>query len=125
MLAVLRWIVFLPAAFVASCIAGILMKWGGQFYSEFMGFVLSGAFSGGAFICVGLYVAPVRNNLVKWILIIISLLFGITATAGSAYSDDKLKMAIGISMVLFSLVFTVLPADIIVKTVKDANDRDA
>ena len=125
MLTVLRWIVFLPAAFIASVIAGLFMRMAGGFYSEFMAFVFCGAFSGAAFIAVGLFVAPVRSELLKWILIIITILCGVADTYDKAHGDDKLKMATGISMVLFSLIFILLPADVIAKIVKDANSRNA
>ena len=46
-----------------------------------------------------------RSEMLKWILIIIAILCGVIDAYVNAYSDDKLKMATGISMVLVSLFY--------------------
>lgn len=119
MLTVLRWIAFLPAGFAASVIAGALFGCVGALFSEFIGFTTSGAISAGAFIYVGLVVAPKRNNIVKWTLIVPSVLFGIGSAIGDAQGDDKLRMSIGISMALCSLVFAAMPAAEIIQNDKN------
>ena len=124
MLSCLRWIVFLPAAFLAAGLAGLLMKFvGGFFISEYIGLTLSGASSGIVFICVGLYVAPKRNDLIKWLLTAIFALCGIAATIGSALGDDKLRMAVGISMLVCSVVLALVPANEIMKIIMDSKDQ--
>ncbi|MEI6398733.1 MAG: hypothetical protein WCO71_08180 [Pseudomonadota bacterium] len=121
MLTVLRWIVFLPGAFIASFIMGCaivisenlstsMFFWSGFFSSEvscieFIFFVACGAMFSWVFIFVGIFLAPVRSEMLKWILIIIAILCGVIDAYVNAYSDDKLKMATGISMVLVSLFY--------------------
>ena len=121
MLTVLRWIAFLPAGFAAAVIAGALFGFVGARFSEFIGFTTSGAISAGAFIYVGLVVAPKRNNIVKWTLIVPSVLFGIVSAIGDAQGDDKLRMSIGISMALCSLAFAAMPAAEIIQNDKNRN----
>ena len=122
MLTVLRWIAFLPAGFAAAVVAGALFGFVGARFSEFIGFTTSGAISAGAFIYVGLTVAPKRNNIVKWTLIIPSILFGIVSALGDAQGDDKLRMSIGISMAVCSLAFAAMPVDEILRSDKNGND---
>ena len=133
MLTVLRWIVFLPGAFIASFISGWVIVvleipststffWSGFFSSEvscidFICFVLCGAMFSGIFIPVGIFLAPVRSEMLKWILIIIAILCGVIDAYINAYSDDKLKMATGISMVLVSLGYRVDTAKEIAKEI--------
>jgi hypothetical protein len=112
---VLRWLLFLPAAFVASVIGGFLGTLGGARFSEFIGFTTSGAFSAFAFVMTGMTVAPKRTRTVKWVLIIISALLGIVSAVGSWLGEDRLKMAIGISMVLSSFIFAAVPHDEVVR----------
>jgi hypothetical protein len=115
MLTVLRWIAFLPAGFAAAVVAGALFGFVGARFGEFIGFTTSGAISAAAFIYVGLMVAPKRNNIVKWVLIVPSVLFGILSAIGDAYGADKLRMSIGISMALSSLAFAAMPTEEIVR----------
>lgn len=122
MLTVLRWIAFLPAGLAAAVFAGTLFGFVGARFSEFIGFITSGAISAGAFIYVGLIVAPKRNNIVKWTLIIPSVLFGIVSAIGETQSGDKLRMSIGISMAVCSLAFAAMPAE---EILRNDNNRNA
>jgi len=123
MLTILRWIAFLPAAFVASILVGTGFYWVGTFFGEFYSYVMCGAGGAGAFIAVGLFVSPKRNNAVKWTLIVLSVLIGVLgAVAVALGDDDKLKMAEGISMAIFSLVFAYMPADEVAKLVRIGPD---
>jgi hypothetical protein len=125
MFAILRWIAFLPAAFLAALIAGEGLYWGGWFFGEFYGYLLSGAGSAAAFVAVGVFVAPKRNNAVKWFLVVISALIGVGAAIGTALGDDKLRMTAGVSMVLVSLALAFLPAEELMKIIKDARGQNA
>jgi hypothetical protein len=54
MFAFLRWIAFLPVAFLAAVVVGAGMYWAGWFISEFYGYVLSGARGAADFVAMGL-----------------------------------------------------------------------
>ena len=73
---ILRWLAFIPAGFVAAIIAGFLGNFGASIFPgiTWVAWSTSGAFSAAAFIFVGLRVAPARNRVAKWTLIILSLL---------------------------------------------------
>jgi len=118
----LRWIAYLPAGFAAAIIAGPLFGFVGSRFGEFIGFTTYGAMSASAFIYLGLLVAPKRSNLVKWTLIVPSVLFGIISVISDAQGDDKLKMSIGVSMVVCSIAFAAIPA---VEIIPDDRDRHA
>ena len=105
MLDVIRWLLFLPAAFVGSVVASALFTTCGRMFSEFIALSTGGAMGAVAFILAGLWVAPKRNNVVKWTLIAISSVFGILSAAGSMLGDDKLKVTTGVCMALVSLGF--------------------
>ncbi len=105
MISVIRWLLFLPAAFGASILASALFTIGGRMFSEFIAFSLGGAMGAVAFIMAGLWVAPKKNGAVKWTLIAISTVLGILSAAGSMLGEDKLKATTGVCMALVSLGF--------------------
>lgn len=105
MIDVIRWLFFLPAAFVAAVVASALFTIGGRIFSEFIALSTGGAMGAVAFIMAGLWVAPKKNNAVKWTLIAISTVLGVLSAAGSMLGEDKLKAATGVCMALVSLGF--------------------
>ena len=109
MLTVLRLVAYLPSGFIAAMVGGWVGVAGARF-CEFIGFTTSGAFSAAAFVCVGLAVAPKRNNIVKWTLVIPSFFVGVLSAIGESLSEDKLRMSIGISMAFCSIAFAAMPA---------------
>jgi len=121
MLTVLRWVAYLPFGFCAAMIGGCVGTAGARF-GEFIGFTTSGAFSAAGFICAGLAVAPKRNNIVKWTLVIPSFFMGILSAIGESLSEDKLRMSIGISMAVVSLTFAAMPAKEIFPNNKTESD---
>ena len=52
---VIRWLFFIPVAFVGSVIIGALAKWvaGGFFGLEWLGWSTGGGFSAAAFVFIG------------------------------------------------------------------------
>ena len=111
MLNTTRWLLFVPAGFIAAVVASVLGTVAGNQFSEFIGFSTSGALGAAAFIMVGMWVAPRKNNAVKWTLISVSTVFGILSAVGSMLGDDKLKVATGVSMAVISLGFAKLSPD--------------
>lgn len=111
MIALFRWLLFLPAGFIAAVVAGAVGSFGAGRYSEFVGFTTSGGFSAAGFIYIGMLVAPKRNEIVKWILIVPSFLCGVLSSlADFIAEDDKLRVSMGISMAVLSLLFAAIPA---------------
>lgn len=102
MLNVLRWIAFIPAAFVASVIGSFFGTLTGGQVSEFIGFTTSGAFAALAFVIAGLLVAPIQTRSVKWVLIALSASLGAVSAYGSWLGDDRLKVATGLTMLFVS-----------------------
>lgn len=110
MLDVIRWLLFLPAAFAASVVASALFTISVRMmFSEFVAFSTGGAMAAVTFIIAGLWVAPRKNNAVKWSLIAISAILGILSAAGAMLGDDRLKVTTGVCMVLASLGFARMP----------------
>jgi hypothetical protein len=104
---VIRWILFIPAAFVASVIIGALAKWvtDGFFGLEWLGWSTGGGFSAAAFIFIGIKVAPRKSNVVKWVLIVITLLLGLLSAFGAFIGDNPISSLAGIAMVLLGAGF--------------------
>jgi hypothetical protein len=104
---ILRWIAFLPAAAIVGLMAGKLgeilrvLIFHGETWSSYL---FSGLLITGCFILVGLKVAPLRNSLVKWVLIAPCLAFGITSTIGSLLSDKPVSAFAGLGIILASLM---------------------
>jgi hypothetical protein len=111
----LRWLAFVPLAFIASVVAGAF----GTFVADFMGrapwfqHTVSGIFSGAAMILVGARVAPRRTQAVKWILIGLLAVLGVIAALGGLLGPDRTKALTGVTMVLTGLGFMKLaPSDL-------------
>jgi hypothetical protein len=105
---ILRWIVFLPVAVIVGLVAGKLgeilgvLIFRGKTWSSYL---FSGLLISGCFILVGLKVAPLRNTLVKWILIAPCLAFGIMSTIGSLLTDKPVSAFAGLGIILVGLAF--------------------
>lgn len=104
---VLRWIAFIPAGFVAAIIAGFLGNFGASIFPgiTWIAWSTSGAFSTAVFIFVGLKVAPRRNRIAKWTLIILTLILGLIAGLGSLLGDQPVSVFCGVAMILVSIGF--------------------
>ena len=100
-MAAIRWIFFLPVAFLASVLAGAF----GTFTTSLMGgapwfqHTVSGVFSGAAMILVGIRIAPQPSRGVKWALILLLLLLGTLAAIGALLGTDRSKALTGLAMV--------------------------
>ena len=106
---ILRWIAFLPAAAVAGLLGGklgeifgILASHGESWFSSLFGGLLLAT----CFIMVGLKVAPSRHNVVKWILIVFCVIFGVMVVIGGFLSNEtENALAAGVGEILIALAF--------------------
>jgi hypothetical protein len=124
-MAIIRWIFFLPAAFLASVLAGAL----GSFITDLMGGALwyqhtmSGVFSGAAMILVGIRIAPQPSRGAKWALILLLLLLGTLATIGALLGTDRSKALTGLAMVFVGLgCIKLAPSELAEPTVGSRSD---
>lgn len=109
---ILRWILFLPAAFIVSIMLGGLINFVSQsLFPEWISWASSGAFSGMGFIMTGLKVAPRVTKTVKWSLIIIVGLLGFLSVIGSLIGDNKIAALAGVVMVFIAISFVNTPVD--------------
>ena len=117
-MSVIRWILFIPTAFVASVIIGALAnKVAGSFIGlEWLGWTTSGGFSAAAFVFIGIKVAPGKSNGVKWVLIVITMLSGFLSAIGAFISDNPISSLAGIAMVLVGAGFTRMDVSEITET---------
>jgi hypothetical protein len=108
----LRWIVFLPTAAIVGLIGGKLgdilgvLVFHGKTWSTCL---FSGFLAAGFFILAGLKVAPLRNAVVKRILIALSLTFSVMSIIGGFLSNEPVSAFAGFGMILAALAF--LPCD--------------
>jgi hypothetical protein len=118
----LRWLSFIPLAFGASLLAGLVGYWFGNFFvaryfdlgdlGQATAWIVSGFGSGFAFIFVGMKIAPLRNNKVKWTLVAILLTLGtISAIGGYFGGDNQLVALAGVVMVLTGIGAARMPAE--------------
>jgi hypothetical protein len=117
----LRWLFFIPLAFVASIAAGACGYWCGNISVRYFGlgasgevisWTMSGIGSGFALIVVGLGIAPVRNNKVKWTLIAIVVAFGTISAIGEIFgSGNKVGAVAGVSMILVGIGAVRMPVE--------------
>jgi len=109
----LRWLFFIPLAFVASLLAGVFAYWFGTFMivryydlydiGEVIAWFGSGLGSGFAFIFVGMRIAPIKNNKVKWTLVAITMTLGIISAIGGFFGGGNHVVGLaGVAMVLIA-----------------------
>lgn len=104
---VLRWILFIPAAFVGGILASFLMRMGSFIFPEIIRLLVCGAGGAAGMVFFGLYVAPRKTQTVKWTLIVLAALLGLLSALGSLLAgEDKLEAAVGISMLLTAVSFS-------------------
>lgn len=105
---VFRWFVFVPAAFVASIIAGAVANYvysimGG---SSWYGWVLSGGASAWAFFFTAFRVAPSVTPAVKWVLVgLVGLLGALAALGPLLTGHEPVRSLGGLVMVGFAIHF--------------------
>lgn len=105
---ILRWIAFLPAAAIVGLMGGKLGDILGVLVSHgksWFGCLFSGLLTTACFILVGLKVAPLRNAVVKWILIALCLTFGVMSIIGGLLSNEPVSAFAGLGMILAALAF--------------------
>ena len=109
---ILRWIGFIPLAFVGVISAGIFGNMLGSVTNSCFALELSyfpeaysGAMSALAFILIGLFVSPDRTLMIKNILIVLTVLIGAISAIGSFTTDGNIT---GFVMVIVALsMFTI------------------
>lgn len=90
----IRWISFLPLAFVVSSIAGALAKTFMGLFSmnrglpDFVPWTVSAFVQGAIFVIVGLRIAPKIDAATKWLLAIPMIVTGVIAALGGAMTND-------------------------------------
>jgi len=125
-MAVLRWILFIPAAFVGGALLSFLFRMGAFIFPEIIRFLACGAGGAIGMWAAGLYVAPRKTQAVKWILIGLAVLLGLLSAIGSLLAgEDKLEAAIGISMLITALGFSGVKLDEITAPTKPSGAGDA
>ena len=103
---IVRWLLFIPAAFVVAVIVGALMNFVSQiFFPEWISWCISGAFSGAGFMLTGFKVAPRITRTVKWILILIVGVIGLMSAIGSLIGENKTAVLAGAIMVVIAVSF--------------------
>jgi hypothetical protein len=118
----LRWLSFIPLAFAASMLAGAVGYWFVEFSAvRFFGleesgraiaWIGSGLGSGLAFIFVGMKIAPLRNNKVKWTLVTIVMAFGTISAVGEFFGgDNKVAALAGVVMVFTGISAARMPVE--------------
>ena len=109
---VIRWIGFIPLAFLGAVIAGVFGNFLGSVTNSFFALDMpyfaesySGAFSAITFVVVGLFISPNRTTIIKNILVGLIALIGILSAIGSFSSDGNIT---GLVMFVVALsLFTV------------------
>lgn len=117
-----RWLSFIPLAFVASILTGGLGYWFGNFFivryfdlhviGEAIAWSVSGLGSGLAFAFVGMKIAPLKNDKVKWSLAAILATLGtVSAIGGFFYGDNKVAGLAGVVMVFIGIGAARMPVE--------------
>ncbi|SRR6266496_90588 len=117
----LRWITFLPLAFVASVLIGAAASWfsGILHGSEWYVWLISGVASGWVFFFVALHVAPTASDFVKWACVLIVGILGLVAALGPLMSGrERISSLAGVAMLGMAVYYARLPVDAIKADVK-------
>ena len=123
----LRWIFFVPIGFVASIVAGGVFEWMGPFlqFGEAARLICGGGVSAIVFFIAGMWIAPERNRLAKYALIVPIVLLGLISGIGGLLGEHKLISATGFSMAIVGIGLIRLQREEIDKMVdrKDPTSR--
>lgn len=109
-----RWILFLPAGFVAAFIAGPLFKLWPEIagWPAWLMWFIDGLASGIAFALAGAVVAPKRTPAVKWVLLSLIIILGsLSALASLTVIKEKAHVFLGIAMILTGLGLSNFPIE--------------
>ena len=100
----LRWILAIPAGFVASWLVGGVAGWASEFLggSSWYVWMMSGAFSAVAFFATAFRVAPARDKRLSWLLVALVGLLGTMSALGALVGKDPISALAGLTMVLFA-----------------------
>ena len=123
-MASLRWILFIPAAIIGGIATAFLFVVGSFIFPAVIRHVCSGIGAAGGTVIIGLAVAPKKNQTVKWVLIVLVVVFGALDALGSiAVGSNREKAVIGISMIVGALMFSTLDPAEINKSKRNATER--
>lgn len=120
----IRWILFVPGAFVASVLAGAAGNLLGSFWGSLFGWmtwdflsedrlawIFSGLFSGAAFVWAGAHIAPEVTRLVKWLLVGLLAVIGLMSVGGGfVEGGNRVAAWAGAMMVVIAVVYAQMPA---------------
>lgn len=103
-----RWIVCIPAGFLASVILGAAASWitdafgGAGWYI----WLVSGAASAFAFFWIAFHVAPARTSALKWAVVVIVGLLGLMAAVGPLLVQREPARAFaGVAMIFMAIAY--------------------
>ena len=103
---IVRWILFIPAAFIVAVLVGALTNIVFQsLFPEWISWGVSGIFSGFGFMLAGFKIAPKITKAVKWALIAIVGLLGLISSIGSLIGENKVAVMAGAFMVIIAILF--------------------
>jgi len=102
-----RCILFIPTAFVASLIIGALTHIVADSFFDlpWLAWSISGGFSAYTIVILGIKIAPGKNLAVKWVLIVITVGFGLMSAIGGFFvGDDPDAGFAGVSMIVVGVI---------------------
>jgi hypothetical protein len=108
---ILRWILFLPAALAGGTVAAVLLTWGGAAFPDAVVMLLRGFGSAAGMMYCGMYVAPSKTRTVKWTLIVVAALLGLSSGLESLAGPKPFESAVGFSMLVSALGFASMKPD--------------
>jgi hypothetical protein len=104
----------LAGAFSYWCVDHLVVQYWeiGQVSGQALVWIASGLGSGLAFIFVGMKIAPLRNNKVKWTLVTIAIAFGTISAIGEFFGGDNKVVALaGVVMVMIGIGAARMPVE--------------
>jgi hypothetical protein len=108
----IRWILMIPfALLVAGIIGGLTNMLGLAWFGEWLGWIISGAFSASTFLLTSLWIAPVKSNRLKSILCIAIIILGLVSAIGGFMSELQVSSLAGITMAIFGIGFWSIEVD--------------
>lgn len=120
-----RWILFLPGAFVASLVAGVVGNLIGNFWgtyfdwmtpwfltAEQLAWLISGLLSALTFIWAGALIAPKVSSTVKWLLVGTVIVLGLASTLGGfVEGGNPVASLAGLAMIAIGIGYARIPLE--------------
>jgi hypothetical protein len=108
---IFRWMIFLPGGLLIGTMASMGGMLGSFWFPDVIRDIMCGLFGAVGTICGGLWIAPIKHPVVKWMMLILCFAVGILSVIGGFLDPDGAVkgVTIGLSVLVISGFYCFIP----------------